>query len=169
MGEHSIMVRFLLMKPTLLISVGFLAMIALGIFGEIYSWARIGFVPYSHFIGGAVFVAGFLLHQYCHKVHAQAHEKSQKIDSIVTIGPYATIRHPMYLSLIAMFFGLVVGWGILWMFVPAVFFSAVTVCIAIAEEKFLLRRFGDGVDAADGDEYGEYLRRVRWRMIPGVF
>jgi protein-S-isoprenylcysteine O-methyltransferase Ste14 len=149
------------MKPTLLMNIGFLVMIALGVIGEIHSWTRIGFRPYSHFIGGAVFVAGFLLHRYCHKTHTQAHDRAQKIEGIIKTGPFATIRHPLYLSLIVMFFGLAVGWGVFWMFVPAVLFSAVTVCIAIEEEKYLLQRFGD--------EYREYLRSVRWRMIPGVF
>ena len=62
------------------------------------------------------------------------------------------------------------------MFVPAAAmisssFPEVTVCSAIGEEKLLLQRFGDGTGdgAADGDEYGEYLRWVQRRMIPGVF
>ena len=161
MEETSFKSRFLLMKPTLIMPVGLLIMIAVGVLGELFSWTRIGFRPYSHIIGGAVFVLGFILHQHCHRIHSQAHEKSQKIESIITTGIFAKIRHPMYLSLVIMYLGLVVGWGIFWMFVPAVLFSAVTVCIAIEEERYLLQRFGD--------EYGEYLRRVRWRMIPRLF
>ena len=149
------------MKPTLIMNAGLLVMIAIGILGEVLSWTRIGFSPYSHFIGGAVVVFGFVLHQYCHRVHKQAHEKSQQIKGIVTTGPFAKIRHPMYLSLIIMFLGLAVGWGILWMFAPAVLFSALTVFIAIKEEEFLLKMFGN--------QYEEYLCRVRWRMIPQVF
>lgn len=161
MEERSFISRFLLMKPTLIMNIGLLIMIAIGILGELFSWTRIGFRPYSHFIGGAVMIFGFVLHQYCHKVHKQAHAKSQQIEEIVTTGLFAKIRHPMYLSLVIMYLGLAVGWGILWMFVPAVFISVVTAYIAIEEEKYLLKRFGD--------EYREYLRRVRWRMIPQVF
>ncbi|MBN2324482.1 MAG: hypothetical protein JXQ30_12160 [Spirochaetes bacterium] len=80
--------------------------------------------------------AGFVLHRYCHKVHKQAHERSQKIEGIVTTGLFATIRYPMYLSLIVMFLGLAVVWGIIWMFAPALFFSAITVLIAMGKRNF---------------------------------
>jgi protein-S-isoprenylcysteine O-methyltransferase Ste14 len=161
MEESSLVSRILLMKPTLIMNVGLLIMIAIGILGELLSWTRIGFTPYSHFIGGAVVVFGFVIHQHCHRAHKQAHEKSQQIEGIVTTGLFEKIRHPMYLSLIIMFLGLAVGWGILWMIAPAVLFSALTVIIAIKEEEFLLERFGN--------QYKEYLRRVRWRMIPRVY
>lgn len=161
MKERSLVSRVLLMKPTLIMNVGLLVMIAIGIIGELLSWKRIGFAPYSHFIGGAIVVFGFVIHQYCHRAHKQAHEKSQQIEGIVTTGFFEKIRHPMYLSLIIMFLGLAVGWGILWMFAPAVLLSVLTVLIAIKEEEFLLKRFGN--------QYEEYLRRVRWRMIPRVF
>jgi len=161
MEERSLVSRFLLMKPTLITNGEFFIIIVIGILGELFSWTRIGFTPYSHFIGGAVVAFGFVLHQYCHRVHKQAHAKSQQIEGIVTTGLFAKIRHPMYLSLVIMYLGLAAGWGILWMFAPAGVFSAVTVLIAIKEEEFLLKRFGD--------EYGEYLRRVRWRMVPRVF
>jgi protein-S-isoprenylcysteine O-methyltransferase Ste14 len=161
MDERAFLNRFLLMKPTLIMGVGLLVIIIIGILGEVFSWIKIGFTPYSHFIGGAVAVFGFVMHQYCHRIHKQAHEKSQRIEGIVATGFFGKIRHPMYLSLIIMFLGLAIGWGILWMFAPAVFFSAVTVLIAIKEEEFLLKKFGN--------QYEEYLHRVRWRMIPRVF
>ena len=141
--------------------VGLFVIIAVGILGEVFSWIRIGFTPYSHFIGGALAVFGFVIDQRCHRIHKQAHEKSHRINGIVTTGLFGKIRHPMYLSLIIMFLGIAVGWGILWMFAPVVLFSAITVLIAIKEEEFLLERFGN--------QYEEYLHRVRWRMIPFIF
>jgi protein-S-isoprenylcysteine O-methyltransferase Ste14 len=106
-------------------------------------------------------VLGLVLHQYCHRIHKQAHEKSQRIEGIVTTGLFGKIRHPMYMSLIIMVLGLSFGWGILWMFALAVLLSALMVLIAIKEEKFLLKKFGN--------QYEEYLRKVRWRMIPRLF
>jgi protein-S-isoprenylcysteine O-methyltransferase Ste14 len=47
------------------------------------------------------------------------------------------------------------------MILPALFFSAVTVLIAIKEEEFLLEKFGL--------QYEEYRRQVPWRLIPGIF
>jgi protein-S-isoprenylcysteine O-methyltransferase Ste14 len=67
----------------------------------------------------------------------------------------------MYLSLILMYLGLAISWGVVWMLLPALFFSALTVLIAIKEEEFLLEKFGS--------QYGDYQRQVPWRFIPGVF
>jgi protein-S-isoprenylcysteine O-methyltransferase Ste14 len=60
-----------------------------------------------------------------------------------------------------MYLGLAISWGVAWMLLPAIFFSAVTVLIAIQEEEFLLEKFGR--------HYEEYRRRVPWRLLPGIF
>jgi len=67
----------------------------------------------------------------------------------------------MYLSLILMYLGLAISWGVIWILLPALFFSAVTILIANKEEEFLLEKFGH--------QYEEYQRQVPWRLIPGIF
>lgn len=67
----------------------------------------------------------------------------------------------MYLSLILMYFGFALAWGVLWIFLPAVLFSILNVFTAIREEKFLVQKLGY--------QYGEYMKAVPWRFIPGVF
>ena len=105
-------------------------------------------------------VAGLIVHLRCHTVHRQAQEETDQIEFIVTTGVYASVRHPMYSSLFLIYFGLAIVWGIVWMLVPAAFFSIITVAIAMKEEQFLLQRFGS--------EYEEYLRKVPYRFIPHV-
>jgi protein-S-isoprenylcysteine O-methyltransferase Ste14 len=48
----------------------------------------------------------------------------------------------MHLSLILMYLGLAIAWGVVWMLFPSLVFIAVTVLIAIKEEEFLLQKFG---------------------------
>ena len=135
--------------------------IVIGILGEIFSWVRIPLSPYSNLVGGAIFLGGWIFHVYCHRVHKQAHEQSQQIEGIVTTGVFSKIRHPMYLSLILMYLGLAIAWGIVWMLLPSFLFSAFTVLIAIKEEEVLLRKFGH--------QYEEYMQAVPWRLIPSIF
>lgn len=153
--------RYLLVKPTLRLATEWPMIIAIGILGEILSWARVPFPPYSNLVGGAVFLGGWIFHAYCHRVHKQAHEQSQQVERLVTTGVFSKMRHPMYLSLILMYFGLALSWGIVWMLIPSFFFSALTVVIAIKEEAFLLQKFGR--------QYMEYMQKVPWRLIPKIF
>lgn len=83
-----------------------------------------------------------------------------KVDTghqLCTTGPYAFVRHPIYLAIDLLGLGSVV-----WVTAPLVVLGAVLLLIggdlrAYAEEKVLVEAFGD--------EYREYMRRVR-RMIP---
>jgi protein-S-isoprenylcysteine O-methyltransferase Ste14 len=161
MEKQSLINRYLLAKPAVSMVIEFPIIIIIGIVGSIFSWAKIPWSPYSNLFGGALFLVGFILHAHCHRLHKQAHEQSQHIERLVTTGVFSKVRHPLYLGLILMYLGLTVAWGIVWMLPASLFFAAQTVMTAVAEEKFLLSKFGAG--------YEEYMQNVPWRFIPGLF
>ena len=161
MKGQTLLNQYLLAKPTLRMVIEWPTIITIGILGEIFSWIRIPLSPYSNFAGGAILLVGLIFHAYCHKVHKQAHEQSQQIEGLVTTGVFSKMRHPMYLSLILMYLGLAIAWGVVWMLLPSLLFSALTVLTTIKEEEFLLRRFGH--------QYEEYMQAVPWRLIPKIF
>jgi len=161
MKGQTLLNQYLLAKPNLRMVIEWPIIIIIGILGEVFSWERIPLSPYSNFSGGVILLGGWIFHAYCHRAHKQAHEQSQRIEGLVTTGIFSKIRHPMYLSLILMFLGLATAWGILWMFLPAFLFSAVTVLTVIEEEEFLIQKFGH--------QYEEYTRAVPWRLIPKIF
>lgn len=150
-----------MVKPNVIMSFGFLLIIATGILGEYFSWDNISYKPVTNIIGSMLFVTGFLLHLSCHKYHKNAHEKSSDINKIIVSGPFSIIRHPMYLSLIIMYIGLFITWGIVWMLIPAIFFSIITIIVSLKEERFLINKLGS--------QYEDYMQRVPWRFIPKVF
>lgn len=153
--------RYLLVKPSVRMAIEWPIIVTVGVLGEIFSWGRLPLSPYSNVVGGAIFLGGWALHVYCHNVHKQAHEQSQQIDRLVTTGPLSVIRHPLYLGLMLMYLGFAIAWGVVYMLLPAFFFSALTVLIAIKEEAFLLQKFGR--------QYQEYMQDVPWRFIPRIF
>jgi protein-S-isoprenylcysteine O-methyltransferase Ste14 len=161
MKGQTLLTQYLLAKPIFRMVIEWPTIIIIGILGEIFSWVRIPLSPYSNFVGGAILLGGWIFHAYCHRVHKQAHEQSQQIEGLVTTGVFSKMRHPMYSSLILMYLGLAIAWGVVWMLLPSLLFSALTVLTTIKEEEFLLRRFGH--------QYEEYMQTVPWRLIPKIF
>ena len=79
---------------------------------------------------------------------------------VISTGPYAVVRHPMYSFALLMMLGMppALGswWGLL-MVVPAI---AAIVARLLDEEQFLSRNL---------DGYADYIRKVRYRLVPGVY
>lgn len=159
--KPSFLDRILLAKPTHRMVVEWPILIIVAALGEVFGWSKIPFSPYSNIVGGVVIAGALVFHAYCHQVHSKAHKQSSSIDNVVSTGVFGRIRHPMYLSLILMYFGFAIVWGVLWILVPAFLFSILSVFTAIREEEFLIQKLGS--------QYKEYVKAVPWRFIPGVF
>jgi protein-S-isoprenylcysteine O-methyltransferase Ste14 len=84
-------------------------------------------------------------------------EENQKV---VTTGPYALVRHPMYIGIMVMFVFTPLALGSYWAVLPALMVALVLVARIVNEEKVLLARLPG---------YREYTQRVRYRLIPGIW
>jgi len=80
---------------------------------------------------------------------------------LVRNGPFAVVRHPIYLALLLYLFSLSIAFGHLLNLVIALPLFCVGTIIRIREEEKLLR-------AQFGDDHARYVREVR-AFIPGVF
>jgi protein-S-isoprenylcysteine O-methyltransferase Ste14 len=74
-------------------------------------------------------------------------------------GPYRWLRHPIYLGWLLLVFGAPTMTAARLLF--ALISSAYLVVAIPIEERALLKEFGPS--------YRDYQRRVRWRMVPGVW
>lgn len=79
---------------------------------------------------------------------------------VISTGPYAVVRHPMYTGALVMLLGTPVALGSWWALCPVVVLSAVIVWRLLAEEKLL---------ATELAGYVEYRQRVTRRLIPFVW
>ncbi|MBO0754233.1 MAG: isoprenylcysteine carboxylmethyltransferase family protein [Bradyrhizobiaceae bacterium] len=79
---------------------------------------------------------------------------------VVSTGPYAVVRHPMYSAAALYFVGMTLALGSWWGLVPAALMTLGFVWRLFDEEKFLAEHLPG---------YTDYCAKVRWRLMPGVF
>jgi protein-S-isoprenylcysteine O-methyltransferase Ste14 len=79
---------------------------------------------------------------------------------VISTGPYAIVRNPMYASAAVYFIGTSLALGSYWGLIPSVLTILGFVWRLFDEEKFLSRNLPG---------YTEYCAKVRWHLIPGIF
>ncbi len=75
-------------------------------------------------------------------------------------GPYRIVRHPGYAGNIPPLLGIVLALSSVWTLIPAMVALIITVIRTTLEDRTLQ-------DELPG--YRDYARRVRYRLIPGIF
>ena len=84
-------------------------------------------------------------------------EPEQKV---ITSGPYAKVRHPMYSVVLTMYLFSPLALGSYWAVIPMIFIIPLIVARILNEEKVLTR---------DLDGYEDYMQKTRCRLIPGIW
>ncbi|MFT3998678.1 MAG: isoprenylcysteine carboxylmethyltransferase family protein [Rhizobium sp.] len=79
---------------------------------------------------------------------------------VVSNGPYAFVRHPGYVSAIMVFIGLALSLASWWALLPAGWATALLI---------LRTRWEDALLRDELEGYVEYSRRVRFRLLPGLW
>jgi len=79
---------------------------------------------------------------------------------VISSGPYAFVRHPMYLAMILMMTASPLALGSYWAMLPSVLFIALLAARAKNEEELLQKELKG---------YTEYMQKTRYRLFPGVW
>jgi protein-S-isoprenylcysteine O-methyltransferase Ste14 len=79
---------------------------------------------------------------------------------VISTGPYAVVRHPMYAGGLLLVLGTPLALGSIWGLLVIAAMTPVLLMRLVNEERFLSKNLPG---------YKEYCARVRWRLIPGVF
>jgi protein-S-isoprenylcysteine O-methyltransferase Ste14 len=83
--------------------------------------------------------------------------KGQKV---ISSGPYAFVRNPMYSGAALFFIAMSLALGSYWGLIPALLVIPCFVWRLFDEERFLAKNLPG---------YTEYCAKVRWHLIPGIF
>ncbi len=147
----------------IIISFLFVAFGALGVLPPLdfrFGWSR---MPWSVSVfGDLLIVVSFYVFYLVARVntYAAANVRVEEGQTVVSNGLYGLVRHPMYLGALFLVVGMPLALGSWWslllvpLFIPILYFRMVN------EETVLSR---------DLPGYAEYMRNVRYRLIPGIF
>ncbi|MDD2511128.1 MAG: isoprenylcysteine carboxylmethyltransferase family protein [Syntrophomonas sp.] len=121
-------------------------------------------VPFWIVIAANVIVfMGYTLIIFVFKENSYAFAVIQvvKEQQVITTGPYAIVRHPMYTGMLLMTLFTALALGSYWALIPSIgFFIPYLVLRIKGEEELLLR---------DLLGYKEYCIKTRYRLIPSIW
>ncbi len=86
--------------------------------------------------------------------------QSERGHEVITTGPYAVVRHPMYLAVVLVSLGAGPALASAWAGLALLPVLALFIRRTLLEDRMLHRELGG---------YAAYASRVRWRVVPGLF
>ncbi|MCK4835568.1 MAG: isoprenylcysteine carboxylmethyltransferase family protein [Candidatus Aminicenantes bacterium] len=86
--------------------------------------------------------------------------QKERYHQVITTGPYRFVRHPGYTGVIFMILSLALIMGSLWALIPAGLIGILFVIRTVLEDRVLKEELSG---------YAEYARKVRYRLIPGIW
>jgi protein-S-isoprenylcysteine O-methyltransferase Ste14 len=141
-------------------SVVFLADFVIPAFDHRYGWSRVP--AYASIVGDVMMLIGFVItfavfreNSYTSGVIEVAQDQK-----VVSTGPYAIVRHPLYSGALIMLFGIPLALGSWWGILVNVLLTAAIIWRLLDEERFL---------AANLNGYAAYTQAVRYRLVPLVW
>jgi len=146
-----------------LISLVFVSMVALVIVSVLdhrFGWSH---VPASIAVFGDVLVVlGLMIDLWVFRENSYGAStiKTMPGQKVISSGPYALVRHPMYVGVLILVIGVPLALGSYWGLLFMLLNVPVLVLRILDEEKML---------AAELDGYVAYMRTVRYRLVHGVW
>jgi protein-S-isoprenylcysteine O-methyltransferase Ste14 len=141
-------------------SLGFVAILVVPALDYRYHWSR---APFALVFAGDVLVAAgmaLIVRVYRENTYASATIEVAKDQTVISTGPYAIVRHPMYASASLYLVGTPLSLGSYWGLLPFAVILPFLIWRLRDEEKML-------TESLPG--YAEYQRTVRHRLVPGIW
>jgi protein-S-isoprenylcysteine O-methyltransferase Ste14 len=141
-------------------SLAFLAILVVPSLDHRLSWSQ---VPLWLVLAGDLLVVlGFYIvfRVFCFNTFTTATVEVTEQQTVISTGPYAFVRHPMYSGALIMLLGTPLALASWWGLVPFALMVLVIVVRLLDEEKLLL---------VDLPGYTEYAARVKFRLVPRVW
>ena len=143
-----------------LVFLGFYCLIVVSALDVRFGWSAVP--AYISVIGEALIVLSFLFIFWVIKVNSFAASTIQVAEGqkVISTGPYANVRHPMYTGAFLLLICMPLSLGSWWALLLIVPFTPVLVWRILDEERFLRRNLPG---------YAEYAGTVRYRLLPYVW
>ncbi len=133
-----------------------------GLDGGRFHWSNVP--PAVIVVGYVLLCVGFFLSIWVYRVNKFAEPtvriQTERGHKVIDTGPYAIVRHPLYLGGLMMFTGIPLALGSFWALIPTAVGTLIIIVRIVLEDRTL---------QAELEGYKEYAARVRYRLIPGVW
>jgi protein-S-isoprenylcysteine O-methyltransferase Ste14 len=126
-----------------------------------FGWVRDLSIAW-HVVGAAMFAIGLGLASWVMitNPYIWSEESIQRGQTVCSTGPYQFVRHPAYVGLIIQALGVPILLGSFWALIPGIT-AAVCIVIATSSEDRMLQTELPG--------YQDYVQKVRFRLVPGIW
>jgi protein-S-isoprenylcysteine O-methyltransferase Ste14 len=143
-----------------LTSLGFVSLIVVAALDHRLQWSRM--MPSVALAGDGLVILGWLAIFFAFKENTftSATIELAPGQTVISTGPYAVVRHPMYAGALLMLAGIPLALGSLWALLVLVAMMPALFWRLSDEEQFLARNLAG---------YSDYQRKVRYRLIPKVW
>jgi protein-S-isoprenylcysteine O-methyltransferase Ste14 len=141
-------------------SLGFIALLVVPALDFRFKWSV---VPVGGIVfGDALFVLGFgfIGRVYRENTYTSATIEVVQDQKVISTGPYAVVRHPMYASALLYLIGTPLALGSYWGLLALVFMLPFLMWRLVDEEQVLARELPG---------YTDYRTHVRYRLVPGIW
>jgi protein-S-isoprenylcysteine O-methyltransferase Ste14 len=141
-------------------SLGFIALLVVPALDFRFKWSA---VPAAGIMfGDALFVLGFgfIGRVYRENTYTSATIEVVQDQKVISTGPYAVVRHPMYASALLYLIGTPLALGSYWGLLALVFMLPFLMWRLVDEEQVLARELPG---------YTDYRTHVRYRLVPGIW
>ena len=138
-------------------SLGFVALLVIPALDRRFGWSHLS--PAVVLFGDAVMLLGGygVWRVFRENSFTSARIELARGQQVISTGPYARVRHPMYATALLMMAGIPIALGSWWGLLALGAMAPALVWRILDEEKFL---------AASLPGYAEYKQKVRYRLIP---
>jgi protein-S-isoprenylcysteine O-methyltransferase Ste14 len=143
-----------------LASLGFIGLLVVPALDHRFGWSQMP--PYVALAGDVLLALGWLAIFFVFKENTftSATVELAPDQKVISTGPYARVRHPMYAGALVMLLGIPIALGSWWGVLVIVAMLPALIWRLIDEERFLARNLPG---------YVAYQDKVRCRLIPGVW
>jgi protein-S-isoprenylcysteine O-methyltransferase Ste14 len=140
--------------------VAFIAIVVFPALDHRFRWSPVGL--YATAFGDVLVVLGFFVVFLVFKENtfASATIEVGAEQKVIATGPYAFVRHPMYIGALVMLLGVPLALGSWWGLLAIVPMTLVMVWRLLDEEKFLATNLAG---------YYDYQSKVRFRLLPLIW
>jgi len=141
-------------------SLGFIALLLVPALDHRWGWSAVP--PVGVVVGDALVLIGFLFIARVYRENSFTSATIQIVERqrVISTGPYAIVRHPMYASAFLYLVGTPLALGSYWGLVPIVAMMPLLIWRLLDEERFL---------TAQLPGYADYQTQVRHRLVPFVW